>query len=107
MTNRISTLLISLCLATTASLTGCEKDQPDGKPAATKDDKGKTAEADKGKPTPEIKAPEGEVKAPEGEVKAPEGDAAAGDPKAPEGDAPEGDAPEGDAPEGEAEAPAK
>ena len=83
MTNRLTTLLVSLCLATTASLTGCEKSEPD-KAAADKGDKGKT---DAAKPaTPDAKTPAGDVKAdggetPDAEPKA-DGDAPAEEAKA-------------------------
>lgn len=106
MKHRIPSILMTLCLATTASLTGCEK-APD-KAAATKGAKEKTDEASKtpAKPGEKEASPDGgEAKAGSdakagGEAKAP-----GGDPKAPEGEAKAGgDAKAGDAKAGEAKA---
>jgi hypothetical protein len=98
MMNRATTLFLSLCLATTASLAGC-----DSKSEAKPEDK-KATDAKK----PDDKKAPTDVKAPE--AKTPAVDAPAGDLKAPpEGDAPAGDAPAGDVkapPAGDAPAPA-
>jgi hypothetical protein len=118
MTNRVSTILLSLCLATTATLVGCDSKsdaKPDDKKVDAKDAKKPDAPVDVKAPAGDVKAPAGDVKAPAGDVKAPEGDmkapeggTPAGDAKAPEGGAPAGDvkAPEGGAPAGDAKAPA-
>lgn len=85
MTKQMSKFLLTLCLATTASLTGCEKETPDDKPKAA---------ADGGKKASAVKADGGEApagEAPAAEAKADGGEAPAGEVKADGGEAPADD----------------
>ena len=81
MTNRVSMFLITLCLATTASLGGCDKEKADAKPNAAADG-GKKSE---GYAKPDPKA--GGEATPAGDVKADGGETPDAEPKA-DGDAP-------------------